>query len=129
MAQLFKECILEFDGCFKKIVFAIFDDHNACRRHNPKGNLAPFEEEFEGYNELVAKGQLKSLVSGEKELESEGGNEEPEEEKGKGKGKEKKGKKKPEKDKEQEPEEKGPKDAETAKKEEDRASNKKRFLL
>eukprot|EP00662_Eupelagonemidae_sp_cell21_P019291 gene19291-26365_t len=29
-----------------QVVFAIFDDHNARRRHNPHGNVAPFRDAF-----------------------------------------------------------------------------------
>lgn len=31
-----------FKGVFKKIVFAIIDDHNTGQAHNPKGNFQPF---------------------------------------------------------------------------------------
>ena len=31
---------------YRKIVFAILDDHNAHQSHNPKGNLKPFADEF-----------------------------------------------------------------------------------
>ena len=33
-------------GVFKKVVFAIFDDHNAGKKHNPEGNFLPFERCF-----------------------------------------------------------------------------------
>ena len=32
---------------FKKIYFAIFDDHNSRKKHNPEGNFMPFKREFE----------------------------------------------------------------------------------
>eukprot|EP00743_Colponemidia_sp_Colp-15_P010585 GILK01011675.1.p1 GENE.GILK01011675.1~~GILK01011675.1.p1 ORF type:complete len:305 (+),score=44.39 GILK01011675.1:120-1034(+) len=48
IAELFKEVIYdEFLFCFKEIVFAIFDDHNAHMEHNPRGNLRPFSDVFE----------------------------------------------------------------------------------
>lgn len=48
MAQLFKEVITEndFAGRFKAIIFAIIDDHNAWKPHNPLGNLIPFQDVF-----------------------------------------------------------------------------------
>eukprot|EP00760_Papus_ankaliazontas_P008021 PhM_4_TR13644/c0_g1_i1/m.67573 len=36
----------EFYGCFKVVSFAIFDDHNSRKAHNPEGNLAPFIRMF-----------------------------------------------------------------------------------
>lgn len=72
IAQLFKEVIdQEFKGCYKHITFAIYgsqclshrrsmkltdkisrftvqDDHNARNKHNPEGNLLPFQRAF-GY--------------------------------------------------------------------------------
>jgi uncharacterized protein (TIGR02452 family) len=32
----------EFAHCFKEVVIAIVDDHNAGQAHNPAGNFAPF---------------------------------------------------------------------------------------
>jgi len=48
MAQLFKEVLTEddFAGRFKAVIFAIIDDHNAWKPHNPLGNLIPFQEVF-----------------------------------------------------------------------------------
>jgi len=46
VAKAFKEVLWEFEGVFQKVVFAIFDDHNARMLHNPEGNLKPFLEEF-----------------------------------------------------------------------------------
>ena len=45
MAQLFKDVINEpvYKHAFKKIVFAVLDDHNAYREHNPEGNYIPFK--------------------------------------------------------------------------------------
>ena len=38
IAQLFKEVITgDFKGCFSHILFAIYDDVNAHRAHNPRG--------------------------------------------------------------------------------------------
>jgi len=50
MAELFKEVFLEkeFASKFKLVVFAIFDDHNSHREHNPNGNVLPFIEVFNG---------------------------------------------------------------------------------
>ena len=50
VARLFHEVLgePEFENKFVRIVFAIIDDHNARRRHNPEGNYKPFAEEFAG---------------------------------------------------------------------------------
>eukprot|EP01061_Rhynchopus_euleeides_P010435 TRINITY_DN19891_c0_g1_i1.p1 TRINITY_DN19891_c0_g1~~TRINITY_DN19891_c0_g1_i1.p1 ORF type:complete len:364 (+),score=121.82 TRINITY_DN19891_c0_g1_i1:132-1223(+) len=48
VAALFKE-VLESDlykGAFKKVVFAIINDHNTGGATNPDGNIAPFEKVF-----------------------------------------------------------------------------------
>jgi uncharacterized protein (TIGR02452 family) len=46
MAKLFKELISEgrYKNAFEYIVFAIIDDHNARKEHNPEGNLKPFQK-------------------------------------------------------------------------------------
>jgi len=48
IAGLFRRVLNEapFKGKFKHIVFAIFNDHNSRKAHNPKGNLLPFQEVF-----------------------------------------------------------------------------------
>ena len=48
IARLFHEVMeeLEFVNKYKLIVFAILDDHNSHKGHNPKGNYLPFLEEF-----------------------------------------------------------------------------------
>ena len=48
IAALFKIVINEneFKNKFKKIVFAILEDHNTKRSHNPEGNLQPFINVF-----------------------------------------------------------------------------------
>eukprot|EP01084_Bolivina_argentea_P303613 524233_1 len=49
-AKLWKEIVFndkEFKGKFKKITFAIFDDHNAGKQHNPFGNFLPFIQTFD----------------------------------------------------------------------------------
>jgi uncharacterized protein (TIGR02452 family) len=54
MAALFKEVFneLEFKDRFKLVVFAILDDHNAWKEHNPEGNTLPFFKEFESTYDL-----------------------------------------------------------------------------
>lgn len=48
VAQLFHEVISQkFAHSFKHIVFAIIDDHNAMKAHNPLGNIRPFAEVFQ----------------------------------------------------------------------------------
>jgi len=54
MAQLFYEVIsTEYAGggenlpkTYRHISFAIFDDHNSNKKHNPEGNLLPFQDRF-----------------------------------------------------------------------------------
>lgn len=48
VARLFHEVMLEpeFRNKYRRVVFAIIDDHNARRAHNPEGNFKPFFEEF-----------------------------------------------------------------------------------
>ena len=50
VARLFHEVMdePEFKNKYRKIVFAILDDHNAHLKHNPEGNFKPFAEEFAG---------------------------------------------------------------------------------
>lgn len=48
LARLFKEVIAQqFNNVFKCIVFAIIDDHNSRKAHNPMGNVQPFATVFE----------------------------------------------------------------------------------
>eukprot|EP01115_Flamella_aegyptia_P000120 TRINITY_DN1011_c0_g2_i1.p1 TRINITY_DN1011_c0_g2~~TRINITY_DN1011_c0_g2_i1.p1 ORF type:complete len:87 (+),score=6.68 TRINITY_DN1011_c0_g2_i1:156-416(+) len=47
IARLFQEVIQEYQGCFKMVSFAILDDHNANRSHNPDGNYKPFKDVFD----------------------------------------------------------------------------------
>ena len=44
MAKIFNEVLSErfYKGAYKKIVFAVLDDRNAHREHNPEGNFKPF---------------------------------------------------------------------------------------
>ncbi len=48
MAELFREVFeeREFKDKLKWIVFAIIDDHNAWKQHNPEGNVLPFLRVF-----------------------------------------------------------------------------------
>lgn len=48
IAQLFHQVLLEapFKTAFKRIIFAIKDDHNTCKWYNPTGNYLPFVQEF-----------------------------------------------------------------------------------
>lgn len=48
VAELFKSVFeeLEFKNRFKIVVFAIIDDHNSWKSHNPTGNILPFVEVF-----------------------------------------------------------------------------------
>lgn len=48
VARLFREVLNEeeFHNAFRLIVFAIIEDHNAHKGHNPEGNLLPFQRVF-----------------------------------------------------------------------------------
>ena len=48
VAKLFKEVLEEPEYCdkFEKIVFAVLDDGNSHKEHNPRGNYLPFAETF-----------------------------------------------------------------------------------
>nr|MDO8109585.1 TIGR02452 family protein [Candidatus Sigynarchaeota archaeon] len=47
ISQLFKHIILErFMHCYKRIEFAIIDDHNTGKDHNRSGNFQPFHDTF-----------------------------------------------------------------------------------
>ena len=48
VAEIFHRIIEddEFKNQFDKIVFAIVDDNNSCKEHNPDGNYLPFLKEF-----------------------------------------------------------------------------------
>ena len=46
IARLFHQVIGEFEGWFRLIDFAILDGYRTGLRHNPDGNLLPFQKEF-----------------------------------------------------------------------------------
>eukprot|EP01102_Stenamoeba_stenopodia_P019964 TRINITY_DN7644_c0_g1_i1.p1 TRINITY_DN7644_c0_g1~~TRINITY_DN7644_c0_g1_i1.p1 ORF type:complete len:430 (-),score=88.40 TRINITY_DN7644_c0_g1_i1:161-1315(-) len=48
IAQLFREVLFsdEYANRFSHVVFAIFDDHNSRKAHNPDGNVQPFIRVF-----------------------------------------------------------------------------------
>lgn len=48
VAELFAAALAEeeFGGVFRRVDFAIIDDHNAARSHNPDGNYLPFARVF-----------------------------------------------------------------------------------
>ena len=49
VAETFARLLLGPEGLgvyFEAIVFVVYDDHNAYRAHNPRGNLLPFQEVF-----------------------------------------------------------------------------------
>lgn len=64
VARLFHEVMdePEFKNKYRLIVFAILDDHNAHKSHNPEGNFKPFAEEFAGMDsEKLTAGEIKAL--------------------------------------------------------------------
>jgi len=87
IALLFKEVIMgDFKGCFSHILFAIYDDVNAHRAHNPRGNVLPFAEVFNTaalkLGELL--GEPDEVIQFEDEWEWEAAVREEEEAEGKG---------------------------------------------
>ena len=50
IAKIFKEVFeeQEFVNQYKQVIFAIFDDHNSAKEHNPDGNYLPFKKVFGG---------------------------------------------------------------------------------
>ena len=48
IAALFQEMFeeIEFKNVFEMVVFAIFNDHNSHQKHNPEGNVIPFQQIF-----------------------------------------------------------------------------------
>ncbi|KAL6076367.1 DUF2263 domain-containing protein [Balamuthia mandrillaris] len=48
VAAMFKRALESerYRGCYKHVAFAIFNDHNANRMHNPEGNILPFARVF-----------------------------------------------------------------------------------
>ena len=48
IARLFHEVLEEdeFKNKYRKIIFAILEDHNSRKGHNPEGNLIPFQREY-----------------------------------------------------------------------------------
>ncbi|CAF1329146.1 unnamed protein product [Didymodactylos carnosus] len=52
IAQLFKDVLLEFEfeNQFKQVCFAILNDHNVGKMHNPDGNFIPFQQAFQQLN-------------------------------------------------------------------------------
>lgn len=48
IAKLFHEVIYnDYPGCFKNVTFAIIEDQNSSKQHNPQGNFLPFKTAFE----------------------------------------------------------------------------------
>ncbi len=64
IAQLFHTVLMEkeFKNKFRKIVFAIIDDHNSRKSHNPEGNVIPFIREFKVTNSPTMKNHDFNLV-------------------------------------------------------------------
>lgn len=47
VARIYRNVLAEkFQGVFKNVTFAVIDDHNTKKAHNPKGNYLPFHEVF-----------------------------------------------------------------------------------
>ncbi|CAF0797713.1 unnamed protein product [Adineta ricciae] len=62
IAKLFQEVIdSKYSHAFKYIIFAIIEDHNSARSHNPEGNIVPFSRVFNVPVYTIP--QLESLIS------------------------------------------------------------------
>jgi hypothetical protein len=48
VAEIFGYVLDEYAGLFTEVIFAIIDDHNARRAHNPDGNFRPFFQVLNG---------------------------------------------------------------------------------
>ncbi|MDN3506323.1 MAG: TIGR02452 family protein [Simkaniaceae bacterium] len=47
VARIYRDLLAEkFHGVFKNVTFAVIDDHNTRKPHNPRGNYLPFREVF-----------------------------------------------------------------------------------
>ena len=55
VAGIFAKVLQQFRGCFEEVIFAIVDDHNTGRSHNPNGNFAVFHKALDGRD--FAKGE------------------------------------------------------------------------
>jgi hypothetical protein len=58
VAGIFGEVLKQFKGCFKEVIFAIIDDRNAFRSHNPEGNFSVFRNELDGKDFAMAKTEV-----------------------------------------------------------------------
>ncbi len=65
VARLFHEVMdeREFKNRYKKVVFAILDDHNSHHKHNPEGNFKPFADEFAGMESPQPTTEQKNAIS------------------------------------------------------------------
>jgi uncharacterized protein (TIGR02452 family) len=63
MAELFRAVLAEgeFKGVFRRVAFAVIDDHNAFRPESPEGNYLPFERELAGTSTAEASRQRTAL--------------------------------------------------------------------
>jgi len=44
VAKLFRPALKNVNDVLHTVIFCIIDDHNVGKRHNPRGNFAPFHE-------------------------------------------------------------------------------------
>eukprot|EP01006_Ploeotia_vitrea_P014003 TRINITY_DN369_c0_g1_i1.p2 TRINITY_DN369_c0_g1~~TRINITY_DN369_c0_g1_i1.p2 ORF type:complete len:402 (+),score=45.38 TRINITY_DN369_c0_g1_i1:29-1234(+) len=56
VAELFQKALMEpsLQGRYKRVVFAILNDHNTRKKHNPEGNIAPFKRVFKDWLDCEA---------------------------------------------------------------------------
>ena len=57
VAEMFHKHLARLSDC--SVTFAIFDDHNAGRHHNPQGNFMPFSAMFSDQHHGRLRGQGK----------------------------------------------------------------------
>ena len=72
VARLFHEVMEEpeFRARYRRIVFAILDDHNAHRWHNPEGNFLPFVREFAQKKRKTIMKEFEQKVNNERPIEN-----------------------------------------------------------
>ena len=46
VAQIFKNVLKTYEGCFESVVFSLIEDNNSFKDHNPEGNVLPFSKVF-----------------------------------------------------------------------------------
>ena len=64
VATIFRSVIEEYAGFFKKICFAVIDDHNSGHELNPHGNYLPFKELLDGLKVEPRRNKMLDMMIG-----------------------------------------------------------------